>query len=116
MPVKIRKGESPVKAGGKVLIIDGGISKAYQAVTGIAGYTLVSNSHQLFLSEHHPFSGIDSIINHNSDMHSNMVPVDTYPERIKISDTDEGKVIQGKIDDLLLLLQAYRRGIVNQNR
>ncbi len=116
VPVKIRKGESPVKAGGKVLIIDGGISKAYQAVTGIAGYTLVSNSHQLFLSEHHPFSGIDSIINHNSDMHSNMVPVDTYPERIKISDTDEGKVIQRKIDDLLLLLQAYRRGIVNQNR
>ncbi len=49
-------------------------------------------------------------------MHSNMVPVDTYPERIKISDTDEGKVIQRKIDDLLLLLQAYRRGIVNQNR
>ncbi|MCI8652313.1 MAG: fructose-1,6-bisphosphatase [Angelakisella sp.] len=115
VPVKIRKGESPVKAGGKVLIIDGGISKAYQAVTGIAGYTLVSNSHQLFLSEHHPFSGIDSIINQNSDMHSNMVPVDTYPERIKICDTDEGKIIQGKIDDLLLLLQAYRQGVVNQN-
>ncbi len=113
--MKIRKGESPVKAGGKVLIIDGGISKAYQAVTGIAGYTLVSNSHQLFLSEHHPFSGIDSIINHNSDMHSNLVPVETYPERIKICHTDEGKVIQGKIDDLLLLLQAYRRGIINQN-
>ncbi len=115
VPVKIRKGESPVKAGGRVLIIDGGISKAYQAVTGIAGYTLVSNSHQLFLAEHHPFSGIDSIINHNSDMHSNMVPVDTYPERIKICHTDEGKVIQRKIDDLLLLLRAYRQGIINQN-
>ena len=115
VPVKIRKGESPVKAGGRVLIIDGGISKAYQAVTGIAGYTLVSNSHQLFLAEHHPFSGIDSIINHNSDMHSSMVPVDTYPERIKICHTDEGKVIQRKIDDLLLLLRAYRQGIINQN-
>jgi fructose-1,6-bisphosphatase-3 len=115
VPVKIRKGESPVKAGGKLLIIDGGISKAYQSVTGIAGYTLVSNSHQLYLSEHHPFSSIDFIVRHNSDMQSRIVPVDTYPERIKICHTDDGKKIQEKIDDLLLLLQAYRLGLITQN-
>ena len=115
VPVKSKKGESPVKGGGRLVVIDGGFCKAYQKTTGIAGYTLVSNSHQLFLAEHHPFSGIDSIINHNSDMHSSMVPVDTYPERIKICHTDEGKVIQRKIDDLLLLLRAYRQGIINQN-
>lgn len=114
VPVKIKKGESPVKAGGRVLIIDGGISKAYQAVTGIAGYTLVSNSHLLFLSEHHPFPGVDEAINHNSDMHSTMIPVETFPYRIKIKDTDEGKAIQGKIDDLLLLLSAYRQGVISQ--
>ncbi len=115
VPVKIRKGESPVKAGGRLLIIDGGISKAYQAVTGIAGYTLISNSHQLYLSEHHPFSSIDTIVRNNSDMQSRIVPVDTYPERIKICHTDDGKKIQEKIDDLLLLLQAYRLGLITQN-
>ena len=115
VPVKIKKGESPVKAGGRVLIIDGGISKAYQSVTGIAGYTLVSNSHLLFLSEHHPFCGVDSAINHNSDMHSTIIPVETFPFRIKIRDTDEGKAIQNKIDDLMLLLSAYRQGVINQH-
>ena len=115
VPVKIRKGESPVKAGGRLLIIDGGISKAYQAVTGIAGYTLISNSHQLYLSEHHPFSSIDSIVRSDSDMQSRIVPVDTYPERIKIRHTDDGKKIQEKIDDLLLLLKAYRLGLITQN-
>ena len=64
---------------------------------------------------HHPFSSIDTIVRNNSDMQSQIVPVDTYPERIKICHTDDGKKIQEKIDDLLLLLQAYRLGLITQN-
>ncbi|MEG1942320.1 MAG: fructose-bisphosphatase class III, partial [Angelakisella sp.] len=115
VPVKISAGESPVKAGGKLLIIDGGISKAYQPVTGISGYTLVSNSHQLMLSEHQPFTGVDTIIRDNVDMHSKNIPVEEYAQRMKISDTDEGRAISAKIDDLEMLLTAYRHGIIKQN-
>lgn len=115
VPIKISAGESPVKAGGKLLIIDGGISKAYQPVTGISGYTLVSNSHQLILSEHQPFTGVDTIIRDNVDMHSKNIPVEEYSQRLKISDTDEGRTISAKIADLEMLLHAYRRGVIKQN-
>lgn len=114
VPVKISKGESPVKAGGKLLIIDGGISKAYQPVTGISGYTLVSNSHQLMLSEHQPFLGVQQMIGRDDDMHSRNILVEEYVRRLQISDTDEGKRISEKIEDLTLLLQAYRKGKIKQ--
>ncbi len=114
VPVKIKKGESPVKAGGKLLIIDGGISKAYQPVTGIAGYTLVSNSHELVLSEHQPFTSLDAIIQENQDMHSKNISIEVFPQRVKIRDTDEGRTISAKIVELENLLDAYRRGVIKQ--
>ena len=114
VPIKITKGESPIKAGGKLLIIDGGISRAYQPVTGISGYTLVSNSHQLMLSEHQPFTGLETVIRDNADMHSKNITIEDYPKRAKICDTDEGHKIQKKIDDLEMLLLAYRKGVVTQ--
>ncbi|MEG0752957.1 MAG: fructose-1,6-bisphosphatase [Angelakisella sp.] len=114
VPIKILAGESPVKAGGKLLIIDGGISKAYQPITGISGYTLVSNSHQLMLSEHQPFTGVETVISDNVDMHSKNIPVEEYTQRMKISDTDEGRIISGKIEDLEMLLAAYRSGVIKQ--
>lgn len=114
VPVKIVKGESPVKAGGKLLIIDGGISKAYQPITGISGYTLVSNSHQLMLSEHQPFTGVEHLIDDNEDMHSRNIVIEEYAQRMKIQDTDEGRVISTKIADLEMLLFAYRKGLITQ--
>ncbi len=114
VPVNIKKGESPVKANGKVLIIDGGITKAYQKVTGISGYTLVSNSYQLLISEHHPFKGVKAVLENNDDMHSKNIMVQEYKKRITIADTDNGDEIKGKIEDLKLLVSAYRAGIIKQ--
>ncbi len=114
VPVNIKKGESPIKSNGKVLIIDGGISKAYQKVTGISGYTLISNSYQLLISEHHPFKGVDAVIENNDDMHSKNILVETYDKRYSISDTDSGKSIKVKIHDLKMLLHAYKTGIIQQ--
>ncbi len=114
VPVKITKGESPLKAGGKLLVIDGGISKAYQAVTGISGYTLISNSYQLLISEHQPFTGIDAVINDNNDMHSKNITVEDYKQRITIENTDSGLAISNRINNLKLLLYAYRNGIIEQ--
>ncbi len=116
VPVKIVKGESPIKAGGKLLIIDGGIARAYQKVTGISGYTLISNSYQLLLSEHQPFKGVEAVIKHNDDMHSKNIVVENYDHRLKISDTDNGAVISKKIKDLKMLLYAYRTGAVTQHK
>ena len=94
------------------MIIDGGMSKAYQSVTGIAGYTLVSNSHQMYLSEHEPFASVEETVHHNKDMVSRVIPVKTYVERVTIADTDDGREIATRIEDLELLLEAYRSGAV----
>ena len=115
VPVKIRKGESPIKVPGRLVIIDGGMSKAYQSVTGIAGYTLVFNSHQMYLSEHEPFTSAKDIVRNNSDMENHQILFKTYPERVKIADTDDGAAIAARIDDLVLLLEAYRTGLVKEN-
>ncbi len=112
VPVKVKKGESPIKADGKLLVIDGGISKAYQSVTGIAGYTLIYNSHGMLLAEHEPFtSAYDSYTNF-TEMLSSLTIVEESKRRILVSDTDNGKIIQGKIDDLKMLLFAYRQGLI----
>lgn len=113
VPVRISRGESPVKAGGKLILIDGGLSKAYQPVTGIGGYTLVFNSHQLYLAEHQPFDP-EIAVTSNTDMVSRMVPVEEFPQRIRIRDTDEGKLLQERIDELQRLLAEYRRGGIKQ--
>ncbi len=112
IPVKIKKGESPIKVPGRLVIIDGGMSKAYQSVTGIAGYTLVYNSHEMYLSEHEPFSSVEDTVRNNADMESRVVPFKTFTERIKIADTDDGREISARISDLEMLLEAYRSGAV----
>ncbi len=114
VPVKIKKGESPIKVPERLVIIDGGMSKAYQSVTGIAGYTLVYNSHEMYLSEHEPFTTADNAVRYNTDMTSRQIPVRKYPERVKIADTDDGRAIAARIADLELLLDAYRRGSIRQ--
>ncbi len=108
VPVKIKNGESPVKAGGKLFVIDGGISKAYQRATGIAGYTLIYDSHSLNLAEHKPFKADES--EHTPTIHL----VERLDKRANISDTDKGEQLQGQIDDLRELLAAYRSGTLKQ--
>ena len=88
------------------------MSKAYQSVTGIAGYTLVSNSHQMYLSEHEPFTNAGETVRTNADMTSRLIPFKTFPERVTIADTDDGREIAARIEDLELLLEAYRSGAV----
>ena len=116
IPVKIKKGENPIKVPGRLVIIDGGMSKAYQSVTGIAGYTLVSNSHEMYLSEHEPFCSVAETVQDNRDMQSQMIRVKTYPQRVTIADTDDGREIAGRIADLEMLLEAYRSGAVKQEK
>ena len=114
IPVKIKKGESPIKVDGRLVIIDGGMSKAYQSVTGIAGYTLVSNSHQMYLSEHEPFTNAEQTVRTNADTESRLIPFKTFPQRVTIADTDDGREIAAQIEDLELLLEASRTGAVKQ--
>ena len=110
VPVKIKNGESPVKAGGKLFVIDGGISKAYQKATGIAGYTLIYDSHSLSLAEHKPF------ISGKSEHTPKIQLVEKLESRANISDTDVGKDILEKIEDLRQLLHAYRAGTMKERR
>lgn len=108
VPVKIKNGESPVKADGKLFIIDGGISKAYQKATGIAGYTLIYDSHSLSLAEHKPF------ISGKSEHTPKIQLVEKLERRANISDTDNGKEILDKINDLHELLEAYKSGAIKE--
>ncbi len=110
VPVKRKNGESPVKCNGKVLVIDGGFSKAYQKETGIAGYTLIYNSHGLLLVAHEPFESTEAAIMKESDIHSDYMVVKRNLDRCLVGDTDDGKKIKEKIEDLKLLLAAYRSG------
>lgn len=112
VPVQIKKGESPVKAGGKLLVIDGGLSKAYQAKTGIAGYTLIYNSYGLVLASHDPFESTSAAIEEEKDMHSDSVILETSLKRKKVADTDNGAQIKKSICELEKLLAAYRSGIL----
>ncbi len=112
VPVKIKKGESPIKAGGKLLVIDGGLSKAYQSQTGIAGYTLLFNSHGLLLSAHDSFESVKNAITKDDDIYSSLDTIDAAPSRLLVEDTDGGRRMQKKIDDLRALVDAFRKGIV----
>ena len=113
VPVKLGKGESPIKANGKLLIIDGGLSKSYQKVTGIAGYTLIYSSYGLTLAEHEPFTSTEDAIIKETDLHSFTRIVEKV-ERKRISDTDIGKELREQIEDLEKLLEAYKSGIVKE--
>lgn len=110
VPVKTKNGESPVKCGGKVLVIDGGFSRAYQKETGIAGYTLIYNSYGLILAAHKPFESTESAIENESDIHSDSVIIQRVMERKLVGDTDSGRKLKADIADLEYLLEAYRSG------
>ena len=112
VPVETKRGESPVKCGGKLLIIDGGFSKAYQSKTGIAGYTLIYNSYGLLLAAHEPFESVEKAVQDGSDIHSHMMLVHHSNRRITVSDTDIGEEIRENIEDLEKLLRAYREGTI----
>ena len=112
--VQRKKGESPVHCNGKVLIIDGGFSKAYQNQTGIAGYTLVYNSHGLILASHEPFESMEAAIRNESDIHSESVVLESVARRQLVADTDAGQDIALRIYELEKLLGAYRTGLISE--
>ncbi|NLL92319.1 MAG: fructose-1,6-bisphosphatase [Ruminococcaceae bacterium] len=113
VPVKIKDGENPVKANGKLYVIDGGISKAYQAKTGIAGYTLIYSSTGISLAEHKNYEEIES----DSGSYTPAIDqVEYFPKRHLISDTDAGKALLNEIEDLKNLVKAYESGIIKEER
>ncbi|MPN20109.1 Fructose-1,6-bisphosphatase class 3 [bioreactor metagenome] len=114
MPVKTLKGESPIKANGKLLVIDGGFSKAYQPETGIAGYTLIYNSYGLQLVQHEPFESTQKAIEEGKDILSTSFILERTADRMRIRDTDIGKDLIGQIANLQNLLIAYRKGIIKE--
>ena len=110
VPVKTIKGENPIKASGKLMVIDGGFSKAYQPETGIAGYTLVYHSRGFELVQHEPFSSIDEAVRLGQDIKSTRSLVELTNHRMHVKDTDIGIELQSQIEDLKELLDAYRSG------
>ncbi|MBO7268802.1 MAG: fructose-bisphosphatase class III, partial [Bacteroidales bacterium] len=112
IPVKTSKGESPIKAGGKLLMIDGGYSKAYQQETGIAGYTLIYNSYGLRLVQHESFESTQKAIEEGKDIISETKVVEFLDKRKLVRDTDMGKQLKLQIDDLKQLLVAFRKGLI----
>lgn len=112
VPVEEKNGESPVKAGGRMLVIDGGFARAYQCVTGLAGYTLVSDSYGVRLISHQPFVSVREAVENDLDIVSSTREIERAPQRLRVRDTDVGAVIRQQIDDLRLLLAAYRKGII----
>ncbi|MEL7647079.1 MAG: fructose-1,6-bisphosphatase [Sedimentibacter sp.] len=116
MPVKLKSGESPIRANGKLLVIDGGFSRAYQKTTGIAGYTLIYNSYGLILVSHDPFESAQVAIEQEKDIHSTTMVLEKEVERKRVKDTDDGESIKNQIKDLELLLDAYRIGVIKEHR
>ena len=113
VPVKTTRGETPVKANGKLLVIDGGFSKAYQPETGIAGYTLIFHSRGLELMQHQPFRSAEEAVKRGDDIKSSVQIVEMSEHRMYVKDTDKGKVLQSKVENLKKLLYAYRNGLLN---
>lgn len=110
MPVLAANGESPVKAGGRAIIIDGGFCRPMQKKTGIAGYTLISNSHGMRIVAHQPFPSVAAALDDNDDIHSDLRAVLPYPKRMMVGDTDNGRKLRRRIDVLEELLALYRSG------
>ncbi len=115
VPVKAKKGESPIKGEGRLLVIDGGFSKAYQPTSGIAGYTLIFTSRNMRIVSHQPFAGKRAAIESNHDMTGEVTIIEKMDRRMKVAQTDAGKRLQAQVDSLLMLLDAYRRGAVAEN-
>lgn len=116
VPVRHIEGELPVKANGKLIVIDGGFCRAYQSTTGIAGYTLIYNAQGIRISAHEPFKGVENAIKNNADIVSDTVLFEPASDTIKVRDTDIGKQILQKIDDLTELLKAYESGLIKETK
>ncbi|MDO4460939.1 MAG: fructose-1,6-bisphosphatase [Bacteroidia bacterium] len=114
IPVRTTNGESPLRANGKRLVIDGGFSKAYHATTGIAGYTLIYNSHGLQLVQHEAFESKEKAVLDGTDIHSRMQLVEFKSHRMLVRDTDRGKELTEQITNLQRLLMAYRNGLIKE--
>lgn len=114
VPVESKNGESPIKANGKILVIDGGFSKAYQNKTGIAGYTLIYNSYSLQLVSHNPFTCAEEAIVNESDILSTTEIVEHKAKRKTVRDTDAGIKLEQEVKDLKLLLLAYKKGLIKE--
>lgn len=116
IPVKTKDGESPIKANGRLLVIDGGFCKAYQPETGIAGYTLIYNSYGFLLTSHKPFTSIKDAVENDKDILSSTTILEHAAKRKRVADTDIGRELKKQVEDLEKLLIAYRKGYIEENR
>ena len=116
VPVHASRGESPIKADGKLMVIDGGLSKAYHGETGIAGYTLVFHSRGFELIQHEPFDSAQEAIRRGTDIVSSKQIVELSGRRILVRDTDKGRELLSQIEELKELLYAYRHGIIKEKK
>lgn len=116
VPVKVGKGEKPVRANGKLMVIDGGFAKSYHRTTGIAGFTLVFHSRGFVLVQHEPFSSTEEAIRKGTDIVSTNVLIELSQNRMRVRDTDKGAELQAQIDELDELLYAYRHGFIKPHR
>ena len=115
VPVKVKKGESPIKGGGRLIVIDGGFSKAYQPTSGIAGYTLTFGSRYFRIVAHQPFAGKQYALRANADIDNESDIFERMEKRMKVADTDEGRMLQARVEELRDLLDAYRAGAVTED-
>jgi fructose-1,6-bisphosphatase-3 len=116
VPVKAVKGENPIKANGKMMVIDGGFAKAYHNTTGIAGYTLVYHSSGFQLVQHEPFTSAEEAVRNGSDIVSTTQIVELNQQRLRVRDTDKGEELQAQINELTELLYAYRHGFIKERK
>jgi fructose-1,6-bisphosphatase-3 len=114
IPVNAKLGESPIKADGRRFVIDGGLNHSYYNTTGNAGYTLIFNSMGLKVAAHKPFESKEFVLKYNYDMESQIIYRGKSPRRIKVRDTDTGKILETQIADLMLLAQAYKKGYIKE--
>ena len=116
VPVKVKKGESPIKANGKLFVIDGGMSIPYQKVTGVSGYTLINNSYGLVLVEHKEFESMSKAIKEEKDIISDRIFTEPNAKRKDVGDTDIGKELRDHISNLKMLLAAFRKGLIKEKK
>ncbi|MBQ3090267.1 MAG: fructose-1,6-bisphosphatase [Oscillospiraceae bacterium] len=116
VPVKAGKGESPIKGGGRLIVIDGGFCRAYQSTSGIAGYTLIFTSRAMRIISHQPFASRRDAILNNHDIANESTIIEQMTQRMKVSETDEGQDLLIRVEELKRLLDAYRSGAVAENQ
>lgn len=114
VPVHVAKGESPIKANGKLMVIDGGFAEPYHKETGIAGYTLVYHSRGFQLVQHEPFTSANEAVLNGTDIKSTQQVIETAGHRMLVADTDRGQELKQQIEDLKELLYAYRHGYIKE--